>query len=244
MDKVSIIIVTYNADKDLQKCLNSIKEQTYTPIEVVVVDGLSQDQTVGILEKNSDVITNWISEKDNGIYDAMNKALKMITGDWVYFLGGDDILLPDFSQMLHELKEKNTIYYGSVLKGKDKYLGYLTPYNQAKTGICHQSMIYPKSVFDKYNFDERYKISADHHLNMKCWADPDFHIQFSDFIIADFNETGISSVSKDELFEKDKGSLMLKYFGVSIWMRFLFRELKWKIFNRQAQDKTSLNPPQ
>lgn len=234
MDKVSIIIVTYNAARDLQNCLDSIKKQTYTPLEVVVVDGLSQDGTVDILKKNSDIITKWISEKDNGIYDAMNKALKMVTGDWVYFLGADDLLLPDFSPMLTGLQEKNTIYYGSVLKGKEKYLGYLDPYNQAKIGICHQSMIYPKRVFDKYHFDERYRISADHHLNMKCWADPDFKIQFADFILADFNETGISSLAKDKLFESEKGRLMLKYFGFSIWIRFQFRELKWWLFNRGA----------
>ncbi len=239
MDKVSIIIVTYNAAKDLQRCLNSIKELVYSPLEVVVVDGLSKDGTIDVLRENSNLITKWISEKDNGIYDAMNKALKMITGDWVYFLGADDILLPDFSRMLDSLKEKQTIYYGSVLKGKEKYLGHLNAYSQAKTGICHQSMIYPKSIFDRYHFEERYRISADHHLNMKCWADPDFKIQFIDFIIADFNETGISSLTKDELFESEKASLILKYFGLSIWMRFQFRELKWKLFNRQAQNRPS-----
>ncbi|MET4138763.1 glycosyltransferase family 2 protein [Pedobacter sp. UYP1] len=239
MDKVSIVIVTYNAVRDLQNCLDSIKKQTYTPLEVIVVDGLSQDGTVDILKKNSDIITKWISEKDNGIYDAMNKALKMVTGDWVYFLGADDLLLTDFSRMLNGLQEKNAIYYGSVLKGKEKYLGYLSPYNQAKIGICHQSMIYPKRVFDKYHFDERYRISADHHLNMKCWADPDFKIQFADFVIADFNETGISSLSKDELFEKEKSGLMLKYFGFSIWSRFLFRELKWWLFNRANRSISS-----
>lgn len=238
MNKVSIIIVTYNAAADLQQCLDSIKEQTYTPLEVIVADGLSQDETVRILERNNDIVTHWISEKDSGIYNAMNKALKMITGDWVYFLGADDIVLPDFSRMLTELKEENTIYYGSVLKGKKKYMGYLNPYLQAKTGICHQAMIYPKSVFDKYTFDERYRIAADHHLNMKCWADPDFQIQFVDYTIAEFNETGLSSLSIDTLYEKDKSNLILKNFGLVIWMRFQFRELKWRLFNRQASDKT------
>jgi len=241
MDKVSIIIVTYNAAKDLQRCLNSIKELAGSSLEVVVVDGLSNDGTIDLLQKNSDVITKWISEKDNGIYDAMNKALKMITGDWVYFLGADDIILPDFSRMTEKLKQKNTIYYGSVLKGKEKYLGHLNAYSQAKTGICHQAMIYPKSVFNKYHFDERYRISADHHLNMKCWADTDFKIQFVDFIIADFNQTGISSLIKDELFESEKASLILKYFGFSVWMRFLFRELKWKLFNRRKNVKQKMS---
>jgi len=235
MDKVSVIIVTYNAAADLQTCLDSIKSQQYRPLEVVVVDGASKDGTVEILKNNNDIIAKWISEQDTGIYDAMNKALKLITGDWVYFLGADDTLLPDFSEMMKVLNDKQTIYYGSVLAKGGKYLGYLNSYKQAKIGICHQSMIYPKSVFDRYTFDLQYKISADHHLNMKCFADPAFRIQFVDYIIANFNHTGISSTQHDPLFEKRKTFLILQYFGPVIWIRFAFRELKWKLLGRKEQ---------
>jgi len=235
MDKISVIIVSYNAEKDLQACLDSIQAQTYSPIELVVVDGASQDGTIDILKNNPGVVTKWISEKDTGIYDAMNKGLKLITGDWVYFLGADDRLLPDFSEMIKVLKDKRTIYYGSVLAKGTKYLGYLNPYQQAKTGICHQAMIYPKYVFEKYSFDTRYRISADHHLNMKCWADPEINIHFADYIIAWFNHTGISSMEEDKLFKQQKSTLILKYFGVVLWLRFLFRELKWKLFQRKQE---------
>ncbi|WP_316746571.1 glycosyltransferase family 2 protein [Pedobacter gandavensis] len=237
MNKISIIIVTYNAEKDLQACLDSIKQQTYSPLEVVIVDGASTDGTLDIIKQNPDVVSKWISEKDNGIYDAMNKALKMITGDWVYFIGADDTLLPDFDKMAKVLKDPNTIYYGSVLARGGKYLGHLTPYSQAKTGICHQAMIYPKIVFDKYTFDPRFRISADHHLNMKCYADPAINIEFVDYIIANFNHTGISSVQKDALFEKQKAQLILKYFGVKIWARFVFKLLKWKLLNRKEPNR-------
>lgn len=230
MNKTSIIIVTYNAANDLQACLDSISNQSNPLLEVIVVDGGSQDGTVDILKKNNGKVTKWISEKDLGIYDAMNKGLKLITGEWVYFLGADDTLLPQFSEMLRALENSNTIYYGSVMTRGGKYLGHLTSYGQAKIGICHQAIIYPKIVFDKYSFDLRYKISADHHLNMKCWSDKAFDIQFVDYIIANFNHTGISSIQKDALFEKHKAALILQYFGVAIWMRFVFRELKSKLF--------------
>ncbi|QNK62659.1 glycosyltransferase [Pedobacter sp. PAMC26386] len=236
MDKVSIIIVTYNAANDLQNCLDSIKEQITTPLEVIVVDGASKDDTVKIIQENSDIITKWISEKDNGIYHAMNKALKLISGKWVYFLGADDTILPAFSEMIQELKDNHTIYYGTVLAKGTQYLGYLSAYNQAKTGICHQSMIYPARVFEKYSFDEKYRISADHHLNMKCWADPALKVQYLDCTIANFNHTGISSLQKDPLFEKDKAFLILKYFGLPIFFRFIFRELKWKIHNSRRKN--------
>lgn len=237
MEKISIIIVTYNAEKDLQTCLDSIKSQTYAPIEVIVIDGASQDSTVEIIKRNDTMITRWISEKDTGVYDAMNKALKYITGEWVYFLGADDTLLPDFSKFAMELRNKHTIYYGSVLLKEEKYLGHLTPYQQAKIGICHQAMIYPKYVFKKYNFDMRFKISADHHLNMKCYADPSVEIQFVDYIIANFNHTGISSAQEDQVFKREKANLILKYFGPSLWLRFTFREFKWRLLNRKMKDK-------
>jgi glycosyltransferase involved in cell wall biosynthesis len=235
MDKVSIIIVTYNAEKDLQACLDSIQGQSYPAIEVVVVDGASQDGTIDIVKNNPAVVTKWISEKDTGIYDAMNKGLKLITGNWVYFLGADDTLLPDFSAMITVLKHNHMIYYGSVLAKGVKYLGYLKPYQQAKTGICHQAMFYPKYVFEKYSFDTKYRISADHHLNMKCWADPEISIQFADYIIAAFNHTGISSMEEDQLFKKQKSALILKYFGTVLWLRFLFRELKWNLLNKREK---------
>ena len=77
----------------------------------------------------------------------MNKALSYISGDWVYFLGADDELFDDFSSLAYELRDPDTIYYGSVLKNGEKYLGKLTDYQHAKTGICHQAMIYPSHVF-------------------------------------------------------------------------------------------------
>ena len=235
MDKVSIIIVTYNAAADLQNSLDSIRQQSYYPLEVIVVDGASTDSTVEILKLNSDIVSNWISEKDAGIYDAMNKAIKMVTGEWIYFIGADDTLLPEFSEMLKVTKDKSTIYYGSVMARGGKYLGELNAYKQAKIGLCHQAMIYPRTVFDRYTFDLKYKISADHHLNMKCFADPAVHIQFVDYTIANFNHTGISSTQHDPLFEKHKTALIRKYFGTLIWFRFVFRELKWKLLGRKEE---------
>ena len=240
MDKISIIIVTYNAGEHLQACLNSIRQQPFQNLEVVVADGGSTDNTVDILRSNEDVISTWISEKDDGIYDAMNKAIALATGDWFYFIGADDTLLPDFSNMAHQLKEPHTIYYGSVLAKGGKYLGFMSPYRQAKIGICHQAMIYPKFVFSKYKFDLAYHISADHHLNMKCWLDKSINFEFVDLIIANFNHTGISSLQKDKLFEKHKAALIFKYFGLSIWARFSFRKLKAKLLNKKEDtDKLS-----
>lgn len=227
-DKISIIIVTLNADAYLQNCLDSIRMQKYPNIEVVIADGKSTDKTVEIIKKNEDIISYWVSEKDKGIYDAMNKAITLATGKWIYFLGADDILLSDFSSMANELKQENEIYYGSVLRKDEKYYGFATAYRFAKHAICHQAIIYPAKVFREYKFDTRYKISADYVLNMQTWKDINFNWKFKDYIIANFNHTGVSS-HKDLLLEKNMLSLVFDNFGFLIWLRFAFKKVKARI---------------
>ena len=223
---ISIILVTRNAEEFLQRCLDSIYMQEYPGIEIIVMDGASTDGTPAILQANSDKLTYWKSEKDNGIYDAMNKALGHVQGQWVYFIGADDIITPAFSDFAKELKDPGSIYYGSVQKSGRKYLGKLTPYKQAKIGINHQAIIYPAKIFSLYKYDTSYKISADHVLNMWCNKHQDYQFAFRDFDIAIFNDTGVSSLQKDVFFEKQKSKLILQYFGLIIYLRFQFRILK------------------
>lgn len=224
---VSIIIVTYNAAATLQTCLNSIYSQTYPAIEIVVIDGQSTDDTIAILQANNNRIYYWRSEPDAGIYDAMNKSLRYFTGDWVYFLGADDELFEGFSQLAYELKQSDTIYYGRVMsEGIPTFP--VSAYNFAKIGICHQAMIYPKGVFEKYNFNTRYKISADYALNIQLFQSNEYHFEFKDHLVANFNNTGVSSLNIDTQFEQDRSVMVLKYFGLKIWLRFLF----WRLKNR------------
>ncbi|MCF0073028.1 glycosyltransferase [Dyadobacter sp. CY261] len=226
---ISIILVTYNAERFLQRCLDSIYNQRYPHIEIIIMDGGSEDGTRDIIKKNDGKLAFWKSEKDAGIYDAMNKALGHIRGQWVYFIGADDILTPAFSLLAGELADPHVVYYGNVLKAGRKYLGRMSPYKQAKTGINHQSIIYPASVFSMRRYDTRYRISADHVFNMQLQGDQHYRFEFRDFDIAIFNDTGISSVQKDAVFEKEKAGLILKHFGTGIYLRFLFKRLKERL---------------
>jgi cellulose synthase/poly-beta-1,6-N-acetylglucosamine synthase-like glycosyltransferase len=227
--KVSVVIVTYNAEKTLQACLDSIYQQAIKPIEIIVIDGESKDSTLKILEENHSRITFWKSESDNGIYDAMNKALPYITTGRVIFLGADDRLLPDFSRMLQTLNDPNVIYYANVLyKGKPQS-GLISPYYQAKSGIFHQSIIYPVSVFKKYRYNVKYKVAADYALNMQLFNDVDYTFEYKDYLIADYSDSGISGLMKDEAFEQDKSKMILRNFGLKVWARYLFRLLKSKL---------------
>jgi len=89
--KVSIITVTYNSERYLEDCIQSVMRQSYKNIEHIVVDGKSKDNTVGIIRKYNHHLARWISETDRGIYDAINKGIKMATGDIIGILNSDDM---------------------------------------------------------------------------------------------------------------------------------------------------------
>ncbi|RVU01807.1 glycosyltransferase [Mucilaginibacter limnophilus] len=226
--KVTVIIVTYNAAATLQQCLNSIYEQVF-PVDIVVVDGASNDGTVGILQNNAHKLAYWVSEKDTGIYNAMNKAIKHIYNDWVYFLGADDELLPEFSAFATELKDPSAIYYANVISNGVVRSGKISDYYMAKGGIYHQSIIYPASIFKKYSFNEKYRISADYALNMRLYRDKQYHFEYKPYIIAKYNHLGISGTAIDGPFEKDKTKLIRENFGLKVWLRYAFRLLKAKL---------------
>ncbi|NVM66385.1 glycosyltransferase involved in cell wall biosynthesis [Mucilaginibacter sp. SG538B] len=226
--RLTVIIVTYNAAATLQKSLDSVYMQSYPDIELIVIDGNSSDGTKDILIANNDKITYWRSEPDNGIYDAMTKALKQAKGDWIYFLGADDDLLPDFSNMAMELNEPDTIYYGSVLTRGLKPLGEVSDYYLAKHGIIQQSIIYPKIVFEKYSYNFKYRSSADFALNMQCFGDKSLKFVHLNHVIANFSHDGVSGQSRDMVFEKDKPKLILKNFGFKFWFRFMVRKMRGK----------------
>lgn len=88
--KVSIITVTYNSELTLQDTIDSVRNQNYFNLEYIIIDGNSTDRTLDIIKKNSDFVTFWISEPDLGIYDAMNKGIKLATGEIIGILNSDD----------------------------------------------------------------------------------------------------------------------------------------------------------
>ncbi|AYL93787.1 glycosyltransferase family 2 protein [Mucilaginibacter celer] len=223
---ISVIIVTYNAADTLQACLDSIYRQTYPKLQIIVMDGASVDGTIDILKANSNRITFWKTEPDKGIYHAMNKALNHVKTDWIYFIGADDELLPEFSAMAAQLDNTNCIYYGNVLVQNEKNGGPTNALTHTMHNICQQAMIYPAWVFKKYRYDTTYPIAADYALNIRCWADKSLEFCYQDLTIANYNHTGISSVIKDERFEKDRLKLVFRYHGFKMWRKLITR--RWK----------------
>jgi glycosyltransferase involved in cell wall biosynthesis len=123
----SIVTVSFNSEETILDTFNSIRGQDYNNIEYIVVDGGSNDKTLEIIKKNNDIISHWVSEPDNGIYDAMNKGIKMCTGEFVAILNSDDIYHDNnvVSKVVNHFTENNCdIVYGN--------LNYVEQYNLEK----------------------------------------------------------------------------------------------------------------
>lgn len=223
---VTVITVTFNAASFLENCIESVSSQSYPNIEYVILDGGSTDGTIEILEKMNHKISYWKSEPDLGIYDAMNKAVEYATGDWILFLGADDTLLPGFSTMCHLLRDKNCIYYGESQWQNIIHGGAFNGYRLAKFNICHQNIFYPKTVFDRYNYNCDYKVNADHYLNILCFTDKRFRFEFHPVLVAHYAAGGYSSSNIDHLFIKDKDSIIKNHFNALIYLRYKFRKFR------------------
>lgn len=228
---VTVITVTYNAGNLILDCIESVKAQSYPNIEHIIIDGGSTDGTIELIK---DRVNFWVSEPDKGIYDAMNKSVKFANGDWILFLGADDKLLPGFSEMCRLLKDSNSVYYGDSKINNDVFGGEFTAYRLAKFNICHQSIFYPKTVFERYQYNLKYKVRADHDLNIRCFADPDLKFQYYQLFISKFADGGFSSVFEDKAFFKDRGEIIKKAFGLKIYLLYKLRRLRHKIKGRKS----------
>lgn len=177
--KVSIITVVYNSKLPFEKTLENVIAIDYPNKEIIVIDGGSTDGTKQVLEQNSLHIDLWISEGDNGIYDAMNKALRIATGEYVWFINaGDAAYSPYVLENIFKGNEiHHDIYYGDTLVCREdgKTVGLrkkrlpktLTP-NALKDGmvVCHQSFIARRKLLKA--FDLKYRHSADYDQMIKA----------------------------------------------------------------------------
>jgi len=226
---VSVITVTKNAENCIERAIQSVLSQSYPNLEYIILDGASTDNTVEILKKYNDKIAYWKSEPDKGVYNAMNNAVNYARGEWLLFLGADDELFPGFSEMIETyIEEKNAVYYGCSL-WKNQVLGErFTGYRLAKENFCHQSMFYPREVFERYHYDEKYVIRADYVLNMQIWADKTFRFIYKPLLIAKYAAGGLSGQLVDEAFRKDKIRLVGKYLGFKNMIRYIIKRYKYK----------------
>ncbi|MBK1438645.1 glycosyltransferase [Parapedobacter sp. ISTM3] len=223
---ISIIIATYNAEHCLSDCLVSIANQSFREMEVVVIDGGSTDRTVDLLKAAEIDKLRWISEPDKGIYDALNKGVRVANGRWLHFLGADDRLLPGFSELAFKLTDEDTVYYGNSEPADRLPQGAFSNYRLAKYCMNHQSILYPARVFKKYRYDLKYKVFADYALNICVWGDSDFIKKHFPITVVKYQMDGFSSTTIDIQFLKDRERLIRRYFGLVVYLRYLYKKYK------------------
>jgi glycosyltransferase involved in cell wall biosynthesis len=175
------------------------------------MDGLSTDNTVNIAQDYEDKRVKIYSEKDSGIYDAMNKGIDASKGKWLYFLGSDDYLFHDnvLRLIYKQVYNKDLdVIYGNILNPlyDGKYDGTFSYAKILKKNICHQAIFFRKSLFEQTGyFNLKYKILADYDHNLKWFLSKKYKIEYIDEIIAYFSADGYSTTSNEkDPFQKDK----------------------------------------
>lgn len=179
--KVSIITSVYNNEKTIEDAIKSVLSQTYPNIEYIVVDGASKDNTVSVIKKYEDRISTFVSERDKGIYDGLNKGVSLATGDVIAFLHSDDIYENEniISEVVDHFKNTNTdsIYGDLVYVDKEdtsKIFRYWQSGEYTFKKLCngwmppHPTFFVKKEFYDKYGkFDLDFGIAADYDFMLR-----------------------------------------------------------------------------
>ncbi|MSM40068.1 MAG: glycosyltransferase [Geobacter sp.] len=219
--KITIITPTLNSGNAIEACIRSVAGQKYKNIEHLIVDGLSTDKTLDIVQNYAKQYPHirFVSEKDIGIYDAMNKGIDLANGEWIYFLGSDDLFHSE--TVLEEIFGVEGIsqydfVYGNVIWGDTGtlYDGKFSLLKLMEKNICHQAIIYKKELFYKLGkFDTDYKTWADWLFNIKCFTLHGIKINYIDIVLAKFAFGGHSSLKVvDDYFINNKEKLFKTYF--------------------------------
>ncbi|MCM1138861.1 MAG: glycosyltransferase [Muribaculaceae bacterium] len=239
----SIITVTYNAEKTITPTLKSVKEQSFNFYEHIIIDGASTDNTVNLAQQSGIDNLILVSEKDNGLYDAMNKGLGLATGDYVIFLNaGDTFHTHDTLKIIANTILENDypgIVYGQtqLVNNNRERIGNrhlsapaVLTLDNFKDGmvVCHQAFIVLRKLTD--NYDTRYRFSADFEWCIRC-LQRSHRNYYIDRTLIDYLSEGLSTQNmKLSLWERFK--IMCFYFGliptVARHFKFLIRYLRRK----------------
>lgn len=204
--KISIVTVSYNAASEIEPTLRSVAAQTWQDVEYLVVDGASSDGTLDLVERYRSAVDVLVSEPDGGIYDAMNKALRLATGDAVIFMNaGDYFYSPYVVELAAEFMQANAdagVVYGGIEVRFPN--GQVTEFMPPPEGealeflICgslpHQGTFARRSAFAHTGlFDTRWRSHADYDWFLKAASDPRIALRRMDMMVASFGLGGVSS---------------------------------------------------
>lgn len=217
---LSIITINYNNSIGLEKTIQSIISQTYKDFEYLVIDGDSNDGSLEVIRKNQTAIHFSISEPDTGIYNAMNKGIKVAKGDYLLFLNSGDVFngttaLEDF--IMHK-DFSGDIIYGDYQfeEGKKIFPDKLTPLFFIRTSLPHQSTLFKREVFDEMGlYEEHYTIVSDRAFYIKCFLSDQFVFKHIPYSLSIYDLSGISNNPKHkEIQASENATMFQEQYGV------------------------------
>jgi glycosyltransferase involved in cell wall biosynthesis len=237
----SIIIPTLNSAATLDAALESIACQDCRDFEVIVSDGVSTDGTLETASRYQARLTalTILSRPDDGVYDAINRAIAVARGRWVYVLGSDDRLHAPgvLSRFRDELASSlEPLVYGDVIVrgwtpfGVDgaRYDGEFTLERLATRNICQQAMFYRRELFDRMGgFEQRYRVVADWHFGLRAFAR--HPTRWVDAVVCDFAGGGLSSREADPVFAREYPDVLLQILMASPLRREL-ASIRWILY--------------
>lgn len=204
--KISIITITYNSVRFIERAIKSILEQNYDNLEYIIVDGGSTDGTLDIIKKYENHITKWISEPDKGISDAFNKGIQLATGDIIGIINSDDGLLPGALQVLNDAYEASVdVYRGKVLLWKEdtdvKVIEKPSMHFDfsGMNNISHQSTFITKKAYMQYGvYDELCKWVMDYDLLLR-YEHAGAKFKYIDEVLAFYSLAGVTFTKVDKM---------------------------------------------
>lgn len=243
----SIITVTRNAASTLGPTLRSVSDQTCRRFEYIVMDGASTDDTVSIAQQYGIENLTVISEPDSGLYDAMNKAIKFTTGEYLIFLNaGDALHAPDTLSCLAAMIDEThpDIIYGQTdIVGTDrrrKADRHLLAPETLTAGsfasgmvVCHQAFIARREIIGPYNL--RYRFSADYDWCIRCLLKSRFNL-YSRLVIIDYLDEGLTTANRKRSL-RERFQIMCRYYG---WLPTVIRHIGFipRYIRRRRLEKT------
>ena len=199
---ISIITVVYNGDKYLEQTIKSVINQTYKNIEYIIVDGGSTDRTLEIIKKYEEQIDYWISEPDEGLYDAMNKGIRKANGDLIGMINSDDWYeLNTVKQVVQSYinNPKKGVFHGDMYLISDKSKKILRSFNASKFKFKYYGMTYAhptffvsKKIYSKFQYNTRLKTISDYQFALEVFLDNSKTYYYIDQPLSNYRFGGLS----------------------------------------------------
>ncbi len=210
---ITIIIVVLNGSKTLEKSILSVINQSYKNLELIIIDGGSIDGTLDIIRKYEHAIEYWVSEPDNGVYDAWNKAIAIASGNWIAFLGSDDIYLDGaidaYVNLINGFGDRSVDYISSrinLVNGTKMIRSVGQKWNwksfKKYMNVAHVGSMHSSKLFEKYGlYDTAYKISGDYEMLLR--PKENLQAEFLNLITVEMSVKGLSNNNSSKAFDEE-----------------------------------------